>query len=95
MESWFKTTPDDRQVFYPWGNLNKQGYVITSRRDFRRLQTQINIWIGVSIASIIAAARWHLLIACAVCVVCSVFYFAWMRWLVRGLQPYDAPEPLS
>jgi hypothetical protein len=93
MESWFKPTPDGQKVFYPWGNLNKRGYVISSDCDYDRLRRRINLWIGVSIASTAGAIRLKgFLAGCAVMAVSLVFYLTWMLYLLRRFQPYDAPQ---
>ena len=66
MESWFKTTSDGSTVFYPWGNLNKQGYVISSQHDFGRLRVQINIWIAVTMGLFSLSIQWSWLVGCGV-----------------------------
>jgi hypothetical protein len=90
MEGWFKTRSDGSTVFYPWGNLNKQGYVISSQDDFRRLRMQINIWIAVSMVLFFPSVQWDLLVGCGVLGVCVAFYVVWMQRTVRVLEPYTA-----
>ena len=34
--SYFKTTPDGRKLFFPWGVLGR-GYTIDSEQDYERL----------------------------------------------------------
>jgi hypothetical protein len=94
MESGFKKTPDGRIVFYPYGKLTKNGYVIASENDFRRLRALINLWIGLSTALVIVAFRRRgYAIAAAAWIMCSVIYWAWMRLTVQGLQREKPDQP--
>ena len=95
MESWFKTTSDGRTVFYPWGNLYKQGYVISSQDDFRRLRMRINIWIAVTMALFSLSIQWSWLVGCGVVGVCLAFCIVWMQRTVRVLEPYTEPAAPS
>jgi len=95
MESWFKTASDGRTIFYPWGNLNKQGYVMGSADDFRRLRTQINIYLAMSLASMAVATRWGFPAVAATGGLSLTFYFVWMRRIIRALKPYYVPEETS
>ena len=47
-EDWLRTAPDGHTVFYPWGNICKQGYVVPDA-DLKRVRRQINLWITVSL----------------------------------------------
>jgi hypothetical protein len=44
----FKTTPDGRRLFFPWGMLGS-GYAIASEQDYRRLHRQIKGYLIVCI----------------------------------------------
>src|SRR5262245_19037708 len=93
----FKTTPEGHRLFFPWGVLGR-GYIIGSEPEYKRLRRQVKIYliigmvgmVGMGIgfialreplAGLAAAAAWG---AC-----CIAFYFAWVPYLLRRLQPSD------
>src|SRR4051812_7202496 len=53
----FKTTPDGRRLFFPWGTFG-HGYIIGSEPEFRRLQRQLRIYLIVAL-SLIVGLSWH------------------------------------
>ena len=90
----FKTTPDGQPVFYPWGNLSKQGYLFASGEAAGRFRTQIHVFLALSLGSMSALHVYYggLLAPLAACAVSLVIYFAWMLRIIRGLKPYADPE---
>jgi hypothetical protein len=101
----FKTTLDGHRLFFPWGVLGR-GYVIGSEPEYKRLRGHVKIYLIIGIAGAIpaglAAAKGVLttrdylagfVVAAAWGLLCIVFYIAWLRYLLRGLQPSD--EKLS
>ena len=86
----FKTAADGRSVFYPWGNLRKQGYLFASEKAARRFRIQINIYIAISLALISVAFGWRRFpVAAAAGGASVVLYCVWMSLIIRGLEPYD------
>jgi hypothetical protein len=89
----FKTAPDGRRLFFPWGWFGR-GYIIGSGLDYERLRQRIkNYHIVAMVLTIGALALLGLLAGLVVAAAMTLFYFAWTRYLRRGLQPSD--ETLS
>jgi drug/metabolite transporter (DMT)-like permease len=91
----FKTTPDGRRLFYPWGIWGR-GYLIPSDEHYERLLGRIKTYTMVSLVLVIAMVvvlkgLWAVLGAA----VLMVFYAAWVPSLVRGLQPTDEKLTMS
>ena len=93
--SYFKTAPDGRRLFYPWGIWGR-GYVVASQQNYGRLRGQIKIYTIASLVLIIPVATLlHYLWAMAVTLLVIVFYLCWVPFLLRGLQPTDERMSLS
>jgi hypothetical protein len=87
--SYFKTAPDGRKLFFPWGVLGR-GYAFASEQDYERLRRQVKAYTVVSLALIIGAAALQAYVGAVVIgAFLIVFYVAWTRYLLRGLQPSD------
>jgi len=85
----FKTTPDGRRLFFPWGIWGR-GYAITSEEDYLRLQRRFKTYYIVSLALIIGGVALQYVVAVAVIVMLIMgFHLVWMRSLLRELQPSD------
>ena len=50
---YFKTAPDGRKLFFPWGVLGR-GYTIDSEQDYERLRRQVKAYTIVSLVLIVA-----------------------------------------
>lgn len=86
---YFKTTPDGRRLFFPWGVLGR-GYVVGSELDYERLRGQIKIFVIAGMALMLGTvALQRFLAGLLVLAALYVFYLAWTRYLVRGLQQSD------
>jgi hypothetical protein len=87
--SYFKTAPDGRKLFFPWGVLGR-GYVIDSEPDYERLRRQVKAYTIVSLALIIGVATLQAYVGAVVIgALLIAFYLGWMRYLLRGLRPSD------
>lgn len=85
----FKTAPDGRQLFFPWGVIG-HGYVIPTDAEYHRLRRQTKIYTAVSLALIIAVAMMqHFLWTLGVGGVLMAAYAAWAYVQMRRLQPTD------
>lgn len=83
----FSKMPDGRVVFYPYGRPFAKGYVISTERGYQRLRARISLWMAAMTALTYGAIGWSgYPMGIAVCTVCVVFYWAWMRLALRGLQ---------
>jgi hypothetical protein len=49
---YFKTAPDGRKLFFPWGVLGR-GYTINSEPDYERLRRQVKAYTVVSLVLIV------------------------------------------
>jgi hypothetical protein len=86
---YFKTEPDGRKLFFPWGVLGR-GYAIASEQDFQRLQRQIKIYMVVSLVLVLGSASLEGdLFGLAVATLLIGFYAVWSQYLLRGLQRSD------
>jgi hypothetical protein len=84
----FKTARDGRRSFFPWGVLGR-GYVIGLEPDYERLRYVIKAYIIVAMALIISSLALLGYLAGLVVGALIVFYAAWTRYLLRGLQPSE------
>jgi len=81
----FKTTPDGRRLFFPWGVLGG-GYSIESEEGYRRLRGQIKTYMVVSLTLIIGTNVIAGIIVCAVIAAALMtFYLGWMALLLPRL----------
>jgi hypothetical protein len=84
--SYFKTAPDGRKLFFPWGVLGR-GYTIASEEHYRRLQQQIKIYVVVSLVLVMGSASLRGYVVAYVIVALLIgFYLVWMGYLLRRLQ---------
>jgi hypothetical protein len=88
----FKTTPDGRRLFYPWGYLGR-GYVLPSDDTADRLRRQLKTYYIVMLVAIVGASGFRAFTSAVVAGVCIVFYAIWASRQVAGLQP--AGEAMS
>jgi hypothetical protein len=89
----FKTDPDGRRLFFPWGVLGG-GYTMASERDYQRLRRGVKGYVTVTLAAIIIAGVYSPTLAppaAAAVLVC--FYFGWMWRLLPTMKRSD--ETLS
>jgi uncharacterized membrane protein (UPF0136 family) len=83
----FKTAPDGRRLFYPWGYLGR-GYVLPSDDTADRLRRQLKTYYIVMLVGIVGTSGFRAFITSAVVAgVCIVFYAIWANRQVAGLQP--------
>lgn len=91
----FSKMPDGRVVFYPYGRLFAKGYVIPTERGYQTLRARITLWMALSAALTYGAIGWRgYPLGFAVLAGCVVFYWAWMRFAVRGLQRSSFGGPI-
>jgi hypothetical protein len=85
----FKTAADGRQLFFPWRAWGR-GYVIGSELGYARLRRQITIYNIAAIVLIVGTLiPLGFVAGFAMAAALMVFYLAWTRYLLRGLQPSD------
>ncbi len=83
----FKTAPDGRRLFYPWGYLGR-GYVLPSDDTADRLRRQLKTYYIVMLVGIVGTSGFRAFITSAVVAgVCIIFYAIWASRQVAGLQP--------
>lgn len=85
----FKTMPDGRQLFFPWGVFGR-GYAIPTVAEYVRLRRQVKINTAVSLVLIIAVAAmqrylWTLGVGGAL----MIAYAAWAYVQMHSLQPTE------
>jgi hypothetical protein len=86
---YFKTAPDGRKLFFPWGAMGR-GYAIPSEEHYDRLRRRIKIYQLVSLVAVVGAVAAKFYLAAFVIAGISIaFYRAWTPYLVRGLRPSD------
>jgi hypothetical protein len=91
--SFFKTAPDGRKLFCPWGALGRS-YVIPSEQDYARSWRQIKIFWIVSMVLLVGfVAALSDLGVLIIGPMLFAFYLAWMLYFLHRLQP--AEEKLS
>jgi hypothetical protein len=89
----FKTRPDGRALFFPWGVLGR-GYTIASEADFQRLRQQVKTYMIVSLVLIIGSGIHEPYLAPLAAAIPLVgFYLIWMWRVLPRLQRSD--EKLS
>ncbi len=87
--SYFKTAPDGRKLFFPWGVLGR-GYAIGSEQDYLRLHQQIKIYMIVSLVLVLGSASLEGdLVGLAVATLLIGFYAVWSQYLLRRRQRSD------
>jgi len=85
----FKTTPDGRRLFFPYGVLGG-GYLLASEQDYWRLQRQVKIYMIVTLVLIIgASATGNYVWAGIIAAVLIAVYVVWTSFATRGLAPSD------
>ena len=83
----FKTTPDGRKLFFPWGALGR-GYEIGPEQDYETLRRRIKLWIVVGLVLILVASQLLGFLAGFIAAAAMIaFYFGWMRYVLRSLRP--------
>ena len=83
----FKTTPDGRKLFFPWGALGR-GYEIGREQDYETLRRRIKLWIVVGLVLILVASQLLGFLAGFIAAAAMIaFYFGWMRYVLRSLRP--------
>ena len=86
---YFKTAPDGRKLFFPWGVLGR-GYTIDSEQDYERLRRQVKAYTIVSLVLIVGVTALQAYVGAVVIgALLIAFYLGWMRYLLRGLQASD------
>jgi hypothetical protein len=82
----FKTTPDGRRLFFPWGALGR-GYEIGPEQDYETLRRRIKLWTIVGLVLILVASQLLGFIAGFIAAAAMIaFYCGWMGYLLRGLR---------
>jgi hypothetical protein len=85
----FKTTPDGRRLFFPWGALGR-GYELGPEQDYETLRWRIKLWTIVGLVLIIVTSQLlGFLPSFIVTAALIAFYFGWMRYVLRSLRPSD------
>lgn len=83
----FKTTPDGRRLFFPWGALGR-GYEIGPEQDYETLRGRIKLWAIVGLVLILAASQGLGFLAGFIAAAAMIaFYFGWMRYVLRSMRP--------
>ena len=83
----FKTTPDGRRLFFPWGALGR-GYEIGPEQDYETLRRRIKLWTIVGLVLILVALPLlGFLAGFIVSAAMIAFYCVWMRYVLRSLRP--------
>ena len=86
---YFKTAPDGRKLFFPWGVLGR-GYTIDSEQDYERLRRQVKAYTIVSLVLIVGVTALQAYVGAVVIgALLIAFYLGWMRYLLRGLRSSD------
>jgi hypothetical protein len=87
--SYFKTAADGRKLFFPWGVLGR-GYLLDSDRDYERLRRQLKTYTVLTLVASIGSVALQIPIAAIVTPALLIaFYFVWVSYRLRGLQPSD------
>lgn len=85
----FKTMPDGRRLYFPWGVLGR-GYAIPTDAEYNRLRRQTKINSAVSLVLIIAVAMMqHIPWTLGVGGILTAAYAGWAYVQSRRLQPTD------
>jgi hypothetical protein len=85
----FKTAPDGRRLFFPWGTLGR-GYVIGSEPDFKRLERQVRTYLIAMLTLIIGlSVLGSTLVTFAAGALLTCCYAACAWHLTRRLQSSD------
>jgi hypothetical protein len=85
----FKTTPDGRRLFFPWGAMGR-GYEIGPEQDYETLRRRIKLWTIVGLVLILVACQVLGFFAGFVVTAAMIaFYCGWMQYVLRSLRPSD------
>jgi hypothetical protein len=85
----FKTTPDGRKLFFPWGALGR-GYEIGPEQDYETLRRRIKLWTIIGLVLILVTSQLlGFLASLIVTAAMLAFYLGWMQFLLRSLRPSD------
>jgi hypothetical protein len=85
----FKTTPDGRKLFFPWGALGR-GYEIGPEQDYETLRRRVKLWTIVGLVLILVTSQLlGFLASFIVTAAMLAFYLGWMQFLLRSLRPSD------
>jgi hypothetical protein len=83
----FKTTPDGRRLFFPWGAMGR-GYEIGPEQDYETLRRRIKLWTIVGLVLILVACQVLGFLAGFIAAAAMIaFYCGWMRYVLRSLRP--------
>ena len=83
----FKTTPDGRRLFFPWGALGR-GYEIGPEQNYETLRRRIKLWTIVGLVLILVASQLMGFLAGFIAAAAMIaFYFGWMRYVLRSMRP--------
>ena len=79
---YFKTAPDGRKLFFPWGILGR-GYTIDSDPDYERLRRQVKAYTIVSLVLIVGVTALQAYVGAVVIgALLIAFYLGWLRYLL-------------
>lgn len=83
----FKTAPDGRKLFYPWGFLGR-GYVVPTDDEFNKLRRSYQtIWIVIFILVFATVLLFEVpLLPLAAWVIYLIWLLIWIRTKTRGLS---------
>jgi hypothetical protein len=85
----FKTNPDGRRLFFPYGVIGR-GYVLPSEEHYQRLYRQTKAFMIAALVLIIGASVLKAYVPAVVITALLVgFYVLWTQLTVRGLAPSD------
>jgi hypothetical protein len=83
----FKTMPDGRRLFFPWGALGR-GYEIGPEQDYETLRRHIKLWTIVGLVLILAACQLLGFLAGFLAATAMIaFYCGWMGYVLRSMRP--------
>jgi hypothetical protein len=86
--AYFKIAQDGRKLFCPWG-IWGNCYILPSERDYERLRRQLrNFVIATLVLIIVVGGAFQSYVPVFIVAgLLAGFYLAWVRYLLRGLQP--------
>jgi hypothetical protein len=86
---YFKTAADGRKLFFPWGVLGR-GYLLGSEHDYEQLRRRLKIHTILALVVIIGSAALQIPLAAIVTTALLIaYYFTWVSFRLRSLQPSD------
>jgi hypothetical protein len=93
--SYFKTGPDGRKFFFPWGIWGR-GYLIPTEERYERMHGMLKIYMIAMLVLIIGTiAPGYYIAGVAVAAALMLFYAAWVPFLKRGLEPSEERMTMS